>query len=78
MARMHRGEVTSVKLPRRVWVPAAFDAHRWEGYLRSAVDAQGAHPIHPNVRHVHALASDLNAAALEVLLVVHAHLGSRV
>lgn len=47
------------------------------GYLRPTVDAQGAHPVHSHVTHVHALVRDLHAAALEVLLVVHTHLSGR-
>lgn len=46
------------------------------GYLRSALDTQRAHLIHSHVAHVHALAVNLHAAALEVLLVVHTHLES--
>lgn len=48
----------------------------WTGYLRSAVDAQRAHPVHSHVTHIHTLGVDLNTAALEVLLVIHTHLDS--
>ena len=47
------------------------------GYLRSALDTQGAHLVHSHVTHIHTLVGDLNAAALEVLLVKHTHLESR-
>lgn len=43
-------------------------------YLRSALHAQGAHLVHAQVTHVHALVGDLNGAALEVLLVEDGHL----
>lgn len=43
-------------------------------YLRSALHAQGAHLVHAQVAHVHALIGDLDGAALEVLLVEDGHL----
>ena len=43
-------------------------------YLRPTLHAQGAHLVHAHVAHVHALSTDLNATALEVLLVEHEHL----
>lgn len=46
-------------------------------HLRPTVDAQGAHPVHAHVAHVHTLGIDLHAAALEVLLIVDAHLTDR-
>lgn len=43
-------------------------------YLRPTVDTQGAHLVHAQVTHVHALGVDLNTAALEILLVINPHL----
>lgn len=47
-------------------------------YLRAALHAQGAHLVHAQVAHVHALIGDLNGAALEVLLVEDGHLSKLV
>ena len=57
-----------------VWLLAGGWCIRSRGYLRATVDAQGANSVHSHVAHVHTLAVDLDAATLEVLLVVHAHL----
>lgn len=43
-------------------------------HLRSALNAQGAHAVHAQLAHVHALVADLDHATLEVLLVEHVHL----
>lgn len=45
-------------------------------YLRPALHTQGAHLVHAQVAHVHALIGDLDGAALEVLLVEDGHLDS--
>lgn len=57
------------------WVGAR--SCRWTVYLRSTLNAQRTHPVHSHVAHIHALGVNLNAAALEVLLVEHVHLESR-
>lgn len=44
-------------------------------YLRSTLNTQGAHAVHAQLTHVHALVADLDHATLEVLLVEHVHLG---
>lgn len=42
--------------------------------LRSTFNTQGAHAVHAQLTHIHALVADLDHATLEVLLVEHVHL----
>lgn len=59
-----------------LWVGVCVQLYVYTGYLRSAVDAQGAHPVHSHLTDIHTLGVDLNTTALEVLLVIHTHLES--